>query len=44
MRKTHYSLLSIGSTQEDRPNITEKRIDWGVKNQIKQTKKINEIR
>ena len=36
--KTHLSLLSTGSTQEDQSQYNWKTVDWDVKNQIKQTK------
>ena len=35
--KTYKSLLSTGSTQEDRSRHNWKIVDWDVKNQIKQT-------
>ena len=40
LSKTHLSLLSTVSPQEypTQPDITEKIVDWDVKNQIKQTK------
>ena len=34
--KTHLSLLSTGSTQEDPSQHNRKTVDWDVKNQIKQ--------
>ena len=38
LSKTHLSLLSTGSTQEDPSRHNWKKIvDWDVKNQIKQT-------
>ena len=39
--KTHSSFLSTGSTQETCPDIAEKIVDWDVKNQIKQNKKVD---
>ena len=39
LNKTHYSLLSTGSSQEDRPKITGKFVDWDVNNQMKHTNK-----
>ena len=33
-------LLSTGSTQENRPDMT-KNVDWDLKNQIKQSKELN---
>ena len=38
LSKTHYSLLSTGSTQEDPSRHNWKIVDCDVKNQIKQTK------
>ena len=38
LSKTHKSLLSTGSTQEDPSRHNWKIVDWDVKNQIKQTK------
>ena len=38
--KTLYPLLSTGSTQEEYPDMTEKSVDLGLKNQIKQTKTV----
>ena len=38
LSKTHLSLLSTGSTQEDPSQHDWKIVDWDVKNQIKQTK------
>ena len=40
LSNTHLSLLSTVSPQEypTQPDITEKIVDWDVKNQIKQTK------
>ena len=35
LSKTHLSLLSTGSTQEDQSRHNWKIIDWVVKNQIK---------
>ena len=37
LSKTHLSLLSTGSTQEDPSQHNQKIVDWDVKNQIKQT-------
>ena len=37
LSKTHLSLLSTGSTQEDLSKHNLKIVDWDVKNQIKQT-------
>ena len=36
--KTHLSLLSTSSAQEDQSQYKWKIVDWDVKNQIKQTK------
>ena len=44
LNKTHLSLLSTGSTQEDPSLYNWKIVDWDVKNQIKQTKKSMLIR
>ena len=41
LSKTHLSLLSIGSTQEDPPPHNWKIVDWDVKNQIKQKRHRN---
>ena len=38
LSKTHLSLLSTGSTQEDLFRQNWKIVDWDVKNQIKQNK------
>ena len=38
LSKTHLSMLSTGSTQEDPSRHNWKIVDWEVKNQIKQTK------
>ena len=38
LSKTHVSLLSTGSTQEDLSRHNSKIVDWDVKNQIKQKK------
>ena len=38
LSKTHLSLLSTGSTQEDPSRHNWKIVDWDVKNQIKQNK------
>ena len=38
LSKTHLSLLSTGSTQEDPSRHNSKIVDWDVKNQIKPTK------
>ena len=35
LSKTHLSLLSAGSTQEDPSRHNRKIVDWDVKNQIK---------
>ena len=40
LSKTHLSLLGTGSTQEDLSHHNCKIVDWGVKNQVKQTKLI----
>ena len=40
LSKTLYHLLSTGSTQEGRPGMIEKIVDWDVKNQIKETNKM----
>ena len=37
--KTHLSLLSTGSTQEDPSQHNLKIVDWDIKNQIKKNKK-----
>ena len=37
LSKTLLSLLSTGSSQEDPSSHNGKNVDWGVKNQIKQT-------
>ena len=37
LSKTHLSLLSTGSTQEDPSQHNRKIVDWDVNNQIKQT-------
>ena len=38
LSKTHLSLLSTGSIQEDLSRHNRKIVDWDVKNPIKQTK------
>ena len=35
LSRIQLSLLSTGSTQKDPPHITEKNVDWDIKNQIK---------
>ena len=40
LSKTHLSLLSTGSTQEDPSRHNRKIVDWDVKNHIKQNLKI----
>ena len=40
LSKTHYSLHSTGSTQEDPSRHNWKIVDWALKNQIKQTRSI----
>ena len=40
LSKTHLSLLNNGSTQENPSRHSWKIVDWGIKNQIKQTSKI----
>ena len=37
LSKTHLCLLSAGSTQED---LSQKNVDWNIKNQIKQKMKL----
>ena len=41
--KTHLSLLSTGSTQEDLSRHNWKIVDWDIKIQIKQTKYVTQI-
>ena len=39
LTKTHLYLLTTGSTHEEPSRHNYKRVDWDVKNQIKQTNK-----